>query len=111
MKIQIPTKKEILDYYPKYLEVHKNPWNRRMHVLGNASTVSFIVAVLYFSITSSLFFLPLLLLAPHIVYLFAWPGHLYFEKNKPATWKVNPLLTKSCDWVMMKDIFTGRIPW
>lgn len=109
--MKIPTRKEILEYYPKYLEAHQNKWNRRMHVAGNLATVSFLSLVLYLSFTSSLLFLFGLLLVPHVVYLFAWPGHLYFEKNKPATWKVSPLLTKSCDWVMMKDIVTGRIPW
>lgn len=111
MKIEIPTKKEILEYYPKYLEAHRNPWNRRMHVLGNIATVSFIATVLFLTINNSFLFLILMLLAPHVVYLFAWPGHFYFEKNKPATFIMNPLLTKSCDWVMMKDIITGRIPW
>ena len=109
--MKIPTRKEIIEYYPKYLEAHRNPWNRRIHVLGNVATVSFVMLILFLTINVNILFLFLMLLAPHIVYLFAWPGHLYFEKNKPATWKVNPLLTKSCDWVMMKDIVTGRIPW
>lgn len=111
MKIEIPTKKQILEYYPKYLEVHKNPWNRRMHVLGNIVTILFIITLLFLSFSINALFLLLMFFAPYIIYLFAWPGHLYFEKNKPATWKVNPLLTKSCDWIMMRDIVTRRIPW
>lgn len=109
--MKIPTKKEILEYYPKYLKVHQNKLNRRMHVLGNAMTLLYIVSIVYLTIKYSLFFFPLILLTPYIVYIFAWYGHLHFEKNKPATWKTNPLLTKACDWIMMKDIVTGKIPW
>jgi len=109
-RMRIPTKQEIREYYPKYLLVHRNPINKLLHIFGNALTVAFLIAVIASAIKLTPFVLPLLFLTPFIVYLGAWPGHRLFEKNKPATWNQNPLLTKSCDWIMMKDLFTKRIP-
>ena len=42
-------------------------------------------------------------------YGFAWVGHFFFEKNRPATFK-HPLYSFAGDWVMFKDICTGKIP-
>ena len=39
----------------------------------------------------------------------AWIGHFVFEKNRPATFKY-PGYSLAADWVMMKDIITGKIP-
>jgi len=52
----------------------------------------------------------LLLLTPFVVYPFAWSGHFFFEKNTPAAFS-RPIWAKACDWVMLKDILTGRIKW
>ena len=41
-------------------------------------------------------------------YGFAWIGHFGFEKNKPASFK-RPLYSFMGDWVMYKDIWTGRV--
>ena len=41
-------------------------------------------------------------------YGFAWVGHFAFEKNRPASFK-RPLYSLMGDWVMYKDIWTGRI--
>jgi hypothetical protein len=43
-------------------------------------------------------------------YGFAWVGHFVFEKNKPASFK-RPLYSFMGDWVMYKDIWSGRIPF
>ena len=43
-----------------------------------------------------------------IGYGFAWVGHFFFEKNKPATFQ-RPLWSFMGDWVMWKDILTGNI--
>ena len=42
-------------------------------------------------------------------YGFAWVGHFGFEKNKPASFK-RPLYSFMGDWVMYKDIWTGKVP-
>tara|TARA_R110000744_G_scaffold11217_3_gene34249 strand:- start:654 stop:818 length:165 start_codon:yes stop_codon:yes gene_type:complete len=49
-----------------------------------------------------------LLLAPLVVYPFAWSGHYFFEKNEPAAFK-NPWYAKMSDLVMLKDWILGRI--
>ena len=52
--------------------------------------------------------MPLLLLLQFIVYPFAWSGHFFFEKNKPAAFK-HPIKAKICDWLMLFDIIRGKI--
>lgn len=96
--------KTFAEYYQYYLTLHQNKWCRRLHVMGQLSTVS----LLLFSIISKTWLL--LFLVPFVVYPFAWFGHFYFEKNKPAAWS-KPLWAKACDWVMLKDIVTGKVKW
>jgi len=43
-------------------------------------------------------------------YSFAWVGHFFFEKNRPATFQ-HPLYSFMGDWVMFADILRGRMPW
>jgi hypothetical protein len=101
--------KNIKEYYPTYLLAHQNVWNRRLHVLGQFFTILYLLLTINLCI-NSLLYLPMFILLPFVVYPFAWTGHLYFEKNKPATWQVNPMYTKICDWIMLKDILLGNIP-
>ena len=91
-------------YYAHYLTLHQNKWCRRLHAIGQAATVVFIFKCLQCG------FLPLLLLSPFVVYPFAWTGHYFFEKNTPAAFK-NPIWAKACDWVMLKDVIFGKIPF
>ena len=41
-------------------------------------------------------------------YLFAWIGHFFFEKNRPATFTY-PLYSFVGDWVMWRDILARKI--
>jgi hypothetical protein len=90
------------EYYEYYLTLHQNKWCRKLHALGQIATLLFVAFVIYNG------HWPLLLLAPFVVYPFAWSGHYFFEKNKPAAW-TNPLWAKACDWIMLKDMITGKI--
>ena len=92
------------EYYQHYLTLHQNKVCRRLHVLGQLVTVMTLLVAIIFKIWL------LLLLVPVIVYPFAWSGHYFFEKNKPAAFS-KPLWAKACDWVMLKDILAGRIEW
>lgn len=107
-RLCIPTKKELLEYYPVYLKSHKNPINKILHIIGNFLTIAYIFCVIYLS-QISLFFLPLMAFTPFVVYIGAWPGHFKFEKNEPATFKVNPVLTKACDWIMIYELIIGKL--
>ena len=40
---------------------------------------------------------------------FAWVGHFFFEKNRPATFR-HPFYSFAGDWVMFKDILIGQDP-
>ena len=90
------------EYYEYYLTLHQNKWTRRFHVLGQIATISFVT----FVVMTKMWLL--LLLTPFVVYPFAWSGHYFFEKNKPAAFK-NPLWAKLSDWVMFKDWILGRV--
>jgi hypothetical protein len=96
------------EYYQMYLTLHQNKWNRRLHVLGQLFTIAYFILCIYLTFWKSLFFLPLFAALPFVVYPFAWSGHFFIEKNKPAAFK-NPLWAKASDWIMLKDIITGKI--
>jgi hypothetical protein len=92
------------EYYEYYLTLHQNKINRRMHVVGQFATILTLTGAVLLKSWLLLFLTPL------VVYPFAWAGHMVFEKNKPAAWS-KPLWAKACDWVMLKDILTGKIEW
>jgi hypothetical protein len=92
------------DFYPFYLAEHANRTCRRLHFVGTTLAALFIVAAMLRQD-------PLWLLgAPLAGYSFAWVGHFFFEKNRPATF-THPLYSLAGDWVMWKDILIGRIPF
>ncbi|MBH85646.1 MAG: hypothetical protein CL604_08860 [Alteromonadaceae bacterium] len=90
------------EFYPYYLEEHRDPTCRRLHFVGSA-LVLLVIAVAFISGKWGY-----LLLLPVIGYGFAWVGHFFFEKNRPATFK-HPLYSLLGDWVMFRDMLTGRI--
>ncbi|HEY7006707.1 MAG TPA: DUF962 domain-containing protein, partial [Sphingomicrobium sp.] len=49
-----------------------------------------------------------LLAAPVAGYGFAWIGHFFFEKNRPATFSY-PFYSLLGDWVMFADILRRRV--
>lgn len=98
------TPKNLQEYYKYYLTLHQNNWCRRLHVFGQFATISFLIEVVRFQAW------PLLIFAPFIVYPFAWSGHFFFEKNKPAAFS-NPIWAKICDLMMTRDIILGKIEW
>ena len=89
-------------FYPFYLSEHSNRTCRRLHFVG----------------TSAAFFLILqaieslngwwILAALVAGYGFAWFGHVFFERNRPATFS-HPFYSFVGDWVMWKDMLFGKI--
>jgi len=90
------------EFYPFYLREHSNRTCRRLHFIGTSLVVVLLVKVVLTGWWSGLILLPL------VGYGFAWVGHFLFEKNRPATFKY-PLYSLMGDWVMWKDILTGKI--
>jgi len=92
------------EFYPFYLSEHRNTTSRRLHFIGSCGVLLLVaIAVLRGQ--------PLLLLAALACgYGFAWVGHFFFEKNRPATFR-HPLYSFIGDWVMFADILRGRVKW
>ncbi|WP_339487990.1 Mpo1-like protein [Pseudomonas sp. EL_65y_Pfl2_R95] len=90
------------EFYPYYLQEHSNPICRRLHYAGS----TLVLLILAYSLLTQQWLW--LLAMPLAGYGFAWVGHYVFEKNRPATFK-HPLYSLLGDWVMLKDVCTGRI--
>ena len=96
--------KSFAEFYPFYLSEHSNRTCRRLHFAGSTLALASLVMVVA---TAQPWWLLVGLLCG---YGFAWIGHFGFEKNKPASFK-RPLYSFMGDWVMYKDLWTGRIPF
>ena len=92
------------DFYPYYLSEHANPTCRRLHFAGTSLVLACIVAVMA---TGNPWWL---VAAPVTGYGFAWVGHFFFERNRPATFTY-PMYSLIGDWVMFGQMLTGRIRW
>jgi hypothetical protein len=90
------------DFYPFYLSQHANRNCRRLHFAG---TTLGLAALLYALGTLKFGWILAGLAAG---YAFACVGHYAFEKNRPATF-THPFYSFLGDWVMWKDMLTGRI--
>ncbi len=87
-------------FYPYYIHEHSNRTCRRIHVIGSALVI---VAALLGLFVSAWWFIAM----PLVGYGFAWVGHFFFEKNRPATFKY-PLWSLMGDWRMFFETVTGR---
>lgn len=90
------------EFYPYYLGEHSNPTCRRLHFVGT----SLVIALLAYTIGSGKWLL--LLAVPLFGYGFAWVGHFFFEKNRPATFTY-PFYSHAGDFVMFRDILLGKL--
>lgn len=90
------------EFYPFYLAEHSNRICRRLHFVGSSLVIG---CVLMLVRSGDPWWLLYALLCG---YGFAWIGHFFFEKNKPATFKY-PFYSFVGDWVMYKEMLTGRI--
>lgn len=88
-------------FYPFYLSQHANQLNRRLHVIG---TLFAFLLLIRFILSPSL---SSLIVVPIAGYGFAWVGHFFIEKNKPATFKY-PLFSFMGDMCMLKEILSGQ---
>ncbi|MEO9210774.1 MAG: DUF962 domain-containing protein [Ginsengibacter sp.] len=89
-------------FYPYYLTEHSNSTSRMLHFMGT----SLLIVCLIIGIVSGkyLWFIAI----PFVGYGFAWVGHFFFEKNKPATF-IYPFYSLGSDFVMFWHTLTGQI--
>ena len=92
------------EFYAYYLAEHANRTCRRLHFVGTSLVIGCVLAAV---VTRDAWWL---VGAPLCGYGFAWIGHFFFEKNRPATF-THPLYSFWGDWVMYRDMLTGRIPF
>lgn len=88
-------------FWPFYVSQHLHPTNRRLHFVGTTLVIAFVAA----SVLDSPAWL---LAAPVAGYGFAWIGHFFFEKNRPATFTY-PLWSLRGDFRMYRLTWLGRM--
>ena len=92
----------LAEFYPYYLSEHRNATSRALHFVGTG----LVIALLLYAVCTMRF--SLLWFVPLVGYGFAWVGHFFFEKNKPATFKY-PFFSLASDFILFKDILTGQL--
>ena len=90
------------DFYPYYLSEHRNTTCRVLHFVGTSLVLAALATAL---ITGNAWWFVAMPLAG---YGFAWVGHFFFEKNRPATFTY-PLYSFAGDWVMYFQLLVGKI--
>ncbi|MDO9037358.1 MAG: DUF962 domain-containing protein [Lutibacter sp.] len=95
--------KSFEEFYPFYLKQHSNKICRLLHVIGTTVVLALAFTAVYHNIPA------LWIAVPVAGYGFAWVGHFFFEKNKPATFQY-PLWSLRSDFKMYFDILSGKIP-
>jgi len=96
--------KSLNEFYPFYLSEHQNLTSRILHFIGTGLVVlCFIGAMLFHEFS-------ILIAVPFLGYGFAWVGHFFFEKNKPATFQY-PLFSLASDFILFWDLLSGKQPF
>jgi len=94
--------KSFADFWPYYLSEHSKSATRIMHCLGTLVAITFLI----WMIAGGKWWLFPLAFVPG--YAFAWAGHFFIEKNRPATF-THPLWSFRGDWKMLALMLTGRL--
>lgn len=90
------------EFYPFYLSEHASRVSRRLHFIGSCGVLVLLATAL--AQRNGWW----LLAALACGYGFAWAGHFFFEKNRPATFR-HPLYSLAGDWMMFLDVLRGRV--
>ncbi|MEO8359266.1 MAG: DUF962 domain-containing protein [Vicinamibacteria bacterium] len=88
-------------FWPHYLGEHLNPLNRVLHFIGTSLVYALLLAGF---IQSPRWFM----LAPLFGYGFAWVGHFFVERNRPATFSY-PVWSLRGDFRMHFRTLTGQL--
>lgn len=96
--------KTLKEFYPFYLTEHRNLTSRVLHFIGTGLVVLSVFTGILFHEWR------FILATPFLGYGFAWVGHFFFEKNKPATFQY-PLFSLASDFLLFWDLLTGNQPF
>jgi hypothetical protein len=89
------------EFYPYYLSEHQHPTSRLLHFVGTG----LVLVVLGLAITLENY--SWLAGIPVLGYGFAWVGHFFFEKNRPATFTY-PFYSLASDFLLFFDLLRGK---
>jgi hypothetical protein len=90
------------EFWPYYLGEHRRAGTKALHFIGTTGALTLIILALLLQAW------PLAVAALLCGYGFAWIGHFFVEKNRPATFQY-PLWSFAADWKMWGMILTGRM--
>jgi hypothetical protein len=90
------------EFWPYYLGEHRTRACRVLHFVGvTIAFTLFATAVVVWS--------PWPALAGYVAgFVFAWLGHFFVEKNRPASWRY-PIWSLFADWRMWALMVRGRL--
>lgn len=90
------------EFWPFYVSQHLHPINRRLHFMGTSLGLVLLAA------SAVLGRLGLIAVAVLVGYAFAWVGHFFYERNRPATFRY-PLLSFRADLRMWRLMLLGEM--
>lgn len=91
------------EFYPFYLTEHSNRVCRTLHFVGTGLVIT--LGIIGITTQNWKFFV----MMPIAGYGFAWVGHFFFEKNKPAAF-ANPFYSLASDFIMFWHIISFQLP-
>jgi hypothetical protein len=99
--VTVPTLSSYEEFWPYYVSEHLGETTRRLHFIGTLLVIACLLAGL---LVSRWF----LLAMPFAGYGFAWVGHFFFERNRPATFTY-PWWSLRGDFRMFRLTLLGRM--
>ena len=94
--------KSYREFWPYYLNEHKDPRTRALHLAGTGVTTVLLIAFVF---TANIWLLPAAVLAGYVP---AWFAHFAVEKNQPATFRY-PLWSLISDFRMTAVWLAGGL--
>ena len=94
--------KTLHDFWPYYVSQHLHPTNRLLHAVGTSLGIVLAAVGLITSTPS------VAVLAVAVAYTFAWAGHYFHERNRPATFSY-PLMSLRAALRMYRLTLLGQM--
>ncbi|HEY3129338.1 MAG TPA: DUF962 domain-containing protein [Acidobacteriota bacterium] len=94
--------KSFTEFWPYYLSEHRLRRTRQLHFIGSSLALLLLIAAVW---TRFWYLIPVAVVCG---YGFAWFGHFFAEKNRPASFHY-PLYSFLADWKMWAFTITGRL--